>query len=514
MTAWGHRVRWLDTSGPVAEPTTLAGPDEARGLAFDGSGKRMAVAWGNGRADVLDVASLRLLRSVAVKRNLHSPLAFSPDGRLLASVHPDGSRARVQVHRLDDPGGPILLASHSGVILCLAFSPDSLLVASGGNGGSVAVSDVARGEDILQLRDVRGALGGVAFSPDGELIAAGAADQVVHIWEARSGRIALGLNAGNNGMSTAFSPDGRHLAVGSSDGPVHLFELTGRRVRRLLTGLGDNATTLAFRPGFRQLVSAALYSGLVAWDTSEARCKPETIRPNVFTKPAMVSSPDGRWVAFGGSDIHVVDLESGGDLRQIATGQLIRCLAAAPGGRRLAVGAYQGVVTVWDVVTGRIAWKLPASALPTSLAYVEGGRSLLVVRDEGAQLSLHDAETGAAIRQAQLPGGIARIVAAPGGNRAYAAGTDGTLTDLSLPGLTTVTVAKNLHLGRIGALDVSGDGRLVVTGGEDGRAVISDAATLRPLVEFRPGTGGVSAAALDSTGSLLALADLQADVIL
>ena len=162
MTGWGRRVRWLDTSGPVAEPTTLAGPDEARGLAFDGSGKRMAVAWGNGRADVVDAGSLRLLRSVAVKGYLHSPLAFSPDGRSLASVHPDGSRSRVQVHRLDDPGGPILLASHSGEILCLAFSPDGLLVASGGDDRSVAVSDVARDEEILRLRDVRETIGGVS----------------------------------------------------------------------------------------------------------------------------------------------------------------------------------------------------------------------------------------------------------------------------------------------------------------------------------------------------------------
>jgi WD40 repeat protein len=75
------------------------------------------------------------------------------------------------------------LEGHIGFVMGLAFSPDSLRLASAGADETVRIWDVARGREVLTLRGPEDRVHAVAFSPDGSSLAAASADGLVRVWE-------------------------------------------------------------------------------------------------------------------------------------------------------------------------------------------------------------------------------------------------------------------------------------------------------------------------------------------
>jgi WD40 repeat protein len=84
---------------------------------------------------------LRTRHSVGTVRGLVNAVAFSPDGRLLASGNGDGT---VTLADIRDPAQPVDApalqfdrAARTGVVQAVAFSPDGRLLASGHGDRSV-----------------------------------------------------------------------------------------------------------------------------------------------------------------------------------------------------------------------------------------------------------------------------------------------------------------------------------------------------------------------------------------
>ena len=86
---------------------------------------------------------------------------------------PPGALARMGTVRL----------RHDGAVCCVAFSPDGRLLASSSAQGQLRLWDPRTGQLVRRLLDPSGAVYAIAFSPDGKMLATSSTDTTSLVWD-------------------------------------------------------------------------------------------------------------------------------------------------------------------------------------------------------------------------------------------------------------------------------------------------------------------------------------------
>jgi RNA polymerase sigma factor (sigma-70 family) len=164
-------------------------------LTFSPDGK--SLAYGRSRiGNEADTKTLRLM-DVATGKELHSfdsggyvsAVCFSPDGATLAAWHDMPDKHLVRLWDVATGRELCRYAGHQASGWALAFSPDGKLIASGGGDvqrrdNAVHLWEAATGKLIRRFDGHHSGVSSLAFSPDGCKLASGGGDATILIWDA------------------------------------------------------------------------------------------------------------------------------------------------------------------------------------------------------------------------------------------------------------------------------------------------------------------------------------------
>jgi WD40 repeat protein len=187
-----NAVQLRDASSGAVWQVFTATVSYVTGAAFSPDGRFLAAASAEPYEDMKqtdnsiwlwDLASGELLREFGAAGGypFAGEVAFSPDGTLL--VVASHGQQEVQIW---DPTSGKLLHTLEGGGSTVAFSPDGRLLASGDlyidGENTVHLWDTCTGQQLQVLKGHTMGAVNVAFSPDGRLLATGATDGTIRLW--------------------------------------------------------------------------------------------------------------------------------------------------------------------------------------------------------------------------------------------------------------------------------------------------------------------------------------------
>jgi len=241
-------------------------------------------------------------------------LAWSSDGTRIAA---GGGLGYIQV--LDPVGRPLFDCAHSGGVFCLAWSPDSDLLAAAGESREVRIWDGHTGSLVAVLPGHTGIVVALSWSSDGKWLVSGSYDGCVKVWDMTSGTLSNSFKLGDSVLAASINPDTGLVAA-----VVYGAEVG---IRCLVIDVKGSVI-------WTQDVAAA--SGNIAW------------------------SPDGRYLVVPTLQGKIVYSRWGYGLCNLSQPTWVDRVQCSPDGRYIASGGYDGVLRIYDAE--------PIAHIPESLA--------------------------------------------------------------------------------------------------------------------------------------------------
>jgi WD40 repeat protein len=415
----------------------------------------------------------------------NAAIGFAPDGNMVAAVTKGEA-----ILLLDARTGNTIrsLHGHTLIVNQIAFSQDGKHLASASLDGTGRLWDVATGRELKSFQE-NCEFVSAALAPDGKTFVTGCKtitplqpDNALHFWNVSSGQVTQTLADQKQPVTAiTFSKDGKTMSTGDDTGTIRLWDMATGNLITILTGHRDTISELAFLDN-GSLASLSSDSTLRVWAMQPVGSQLQSAYFRNDKHPIAVSAnggailvayfdPQGKgneWSA------QIVSTEGGeqntlfkGIASSIVGGAFSSDDALVIGGASM----LKGTAILWDVVSGSPRWQINADSIGVNAEQFSPDNQFVATGGADGVMRLWKVSTGDKIREFNLP-----------------------------PNQAGQTVA-------VVSIAFSRDGKLIAAGGDDNVVHVFDAATGNAVQALTGHKSDVLAVAFSPDGKLLASAE-------
>ena len=236
-------------------------------------------------------------------------IAFSPDGKMFATGN---ANCEVRVWQAD--GKPLFeFKDGTAWVYSIAFSPDSKTIASGDSVGIVRLWDASTGQCLQSVHSYPVSIKLLAFTSDSSKVISCSQNGTVNFWNPSTGEQLSNLQLETNQLNSfALTSDGQTIATAAGDGLIKLWKIDSGECWQTLSGHMGAVKSLSFSPDDEILVSGGDDCNVKLWNHATGKCL-QTFSGHTDTIRTVVFSPDDQILVSGGDDqsIRLWSLSSG-----------------------------------------------------------------------------------------------------------------------------------------------------------------------------------------------------------
>ncbi|MBO7074727.1 MAG: TIR domain-containing protein [Bacteroidales bacterium] len=231
-------------------------------VAFSPDGKLIAYSTFDKRIGIYNTETDEIEHISPQQESQIEMVSFSLDGKSMVSASTDvkiwNAITGQLIHTLDVP--PYIVRSS-------VFSPDGKLIVTASDDNTVRTWDAKTGQPIHVMKGHKSIVKHAVFSPDGKLIASASWDKKIIIWDTYL-ELPLHILEGHADYVNyvSFSHDGKYIASASSDNTIRIWDvLTGNHILTLY-GHTLGVISVSFSPNDRNIVSVSDDGAIRIWD--------------------------------------------------------------------------------------------------------------------------------------------------------------------------------------------------------------------------------------------------------
>jgi WD40 repeat protein/serine/threonine protein kinase len=480
-------------------------------------------------------------------------IAVSPDGKTALSA---SSQNNIKLWDIESGQCLMMMRGHTGGVNALDYSPDGKYALSASWDKTIKLWDLTSGKCLRTFEGHTYVVCSVQFGPRGEQALSGSWDSTLRLWDIETGDCLSTLTGHRQGVkATAFHPTGQYALSAGSDRTLRLWDLRTQRCLSTIDKNIDNLIDVAISHDGRVALCAGWDKVITKWDLDDL-LKARRTAPYRYSRALSSSEASqredehARYLASARAhlerqqiaqalnliekansiqgfknNIETMDLlqKAGKHCRRQAfiDCEIIQefggqkgvpyCLSFTPDSHYLFSGNNYGIVSMWDVITGKCIREFEAEDKfgIRSIAICPDGKYFATGSNRSATRSI---KGGSLIRIWEIKSGkclqtlyghkknVESLAFSPDGRLLLSGSKDRTLKLWGgRPWKCLRSVGR--HQGEVRAVAFSPDGSYALSGGSDNVIKLGDLRIGKSIKKFEGHQGSINSVAISPDGS-------------
>ncbi len=288
-------------------------------------------------------------------------------------------------------------AAQGAAVNSVQFSPDGTRLVSANMDNEIVIWDVETGERQITFPALEDYVVFVAWSPDAKTLASASYDNRIRLWDVATATVRDTL-VGHAGVPfyAHFSPDGRLLSTAAEGGEVFVWDVDAAQLKQLFAPPGDIATSARFAPDGASVLIVGRGGSMGRWNVKDDEVASYQVGGATLTTGRFANA--GANVAGGGSQgiIRVFDAVTGSILETYDHGVYSNSFTLTD--QLLASAGGDGTLKVWSRQDGSELYTRAAHRRIAFFVEVSPDGQTLATVGQDTRIRLWDAATGRLLR--------------------------------------------------------------------------------------------------------------------